>query len=913
MARYKTLLMTLGCLAALLDNAQTAEGRAGRGESYDSGTSRSSSGSNHSSGSSYDRSSRSKSSSSTSHDYSTRQLRVPLPTDGYTKRIPVSGASTRIVMQSDGRVTVSEVLQLDQVVLEKHLYGMGLLRELALEEIDLKIAPKILTFSHNLKSVSIYRTQLLLKIDHDKAVANPTVSFTYEMAMPLPPATGVPYVSHFQPTGASRASLSIVHPRNSAWPAPKVSLFNPNSSEYAPYVPVFDALSQTFSYALDRNSNGGVLLVQPFGKLNGKTIAASGQPWQSTRIEIDATIHQDESLSIRQRFTTVHVNSSLSGQLDLFHESYRAWDTEGTKGGRDELSAQHQYLLKNAPADVATKYGSYLPASMPFLLSETSKNKEGLATTANELRYDSLGQIYGKDTTLRAMIIVGNPFKNGSYGRTEEVVLNIELPDFLSPNDIQTHAFFVMGFPGRGSEQSPVPMKISTKGQTLTLRYEDIIPANVELAVVLDFAAKGFERPSGVSLAPWIWSTMNGFQRKIVIAVPCACAVLIFLFFALVRRIKRRDLAARKQDAINSGAARVSAEEMSRQLGEDFLESEFLERCRRMATEVQQAWSKGAMKEARYFLSQGLRARLDIQLRLMRETEGLKNLMSDFKVAKAFLRDITETGAFQTVDVEMQCCARDVTVALSDSDETVRSRLEQTASTPWSEVYSFTRRKGVKTKGHAIDGTCPNCGDGVKRLTDVNTCESCGIIFNSGHFDWILTEITQSSEWKARSNRARKASLHAQVIEDRASYLFWRYIEAAVRGISADFSRETQVTFEVSGSHVLKAPVVGAVELSRYEESAEVMDARINIKWSANLDGQGVHHYRSELHLAGPLAVLEQKGFSAPACKGCGAPLADMVSAVCSYCNVAIPEKVQDLLLVAFEPALLSVTKKAAA
>src|SRR5262249_35452521 len=102
--------------------------------------------------------------------------------------------------------------------------------------------------------------------------------------------------------------------------------------------------------------------------------------------------------------------------------------------------------------------------------------------------------------------------------------------------------------------------------------------------------------------------------------------------------------------------------------------------------------------------------------------------------------------------------------------------------------WSFLRRKDAETRlgDGLIEGTCPNCGAKIEMNQNAN-CAHCGAMLRSGLFDWVLTEITQESEWagsdrtdlpSVRTLVARDPEFNLQDLEDRASVMFWRLAAA---------------------------------------------------------------------------------------------------------------------------------------
>jgi hypothetical protein len=158
-----------------------------------------------------------------------------------------------------------------------------------------------------------------------------------------------------------------------------------------------------------------------------------------------------------------------------------------------------------------------------------------------------------------------------------------------------------------------------------------------------------------------------------------------------------------------------------------------------------------------------------------------------------------------------------------------------------------------------IEGNCPNCGAGVAINQNVN-CPHCKAMLKNGEYDWVLTEITQATEFQRHQQRdvpglaalqARDHNAIAADLEDRASVMFWR-LNLADRDGSIDpirkiaepaYAEKYAVRFapnEHGIRHCYMDCGVGSVTLSavRVGKSAADNDhALIEVRWSENRSG----------------------------------------------------------------------------
>lgn len=348
----------------------------------------------------------------------------------------------------------------------------------------------------------------------------------------------------------------------------------------------------------------------------------------------------------------------------------------------------------------------------------------------------------------------------------------------------------------------------------------------------------------------------------------------------------------------------------------DFSPEKFMEKSKTIAERLQQAWSDGDMIPVRNYVSQGIFNRFRLQLELMVEDEGVRNLMSDYKVMKVSVLALSASKSYQTLHVSLYASARDVTVAAGASDEQKQKSLAATPKEAFTEVYSFTRKLGVKTNTSKdwLKGECPNCGYVPENFSENNKCRSCGSIYNSGEFDWVLSEITQLEEWKEDSSReieglaeleGSNLSINREVIEDRASYLFWRWIYARVKGTPKPLARDTTPGF-LKGfdpkPDKMYDIAVGAVDLVSVALQGEEAIAMVKVLWSrATQKGAEPYHQEHMFMLTMPVALKNPYGLADHSCDNCGAPLPETDALKCTYCGSELPVVVSDWLLAKIE------------
>lgn len=336
----------------------------------------------------------------------------------------------------------------------------------------------------------------------------------------------------------------------------------------------------------------------------------------------------------------------------------------------------------------------------------------------------------------------------------------------------------------------------------------------------------------------------------------------------------------------------------------------FLSSVEKTAEKLNSAWTENDMRSVRNLVSAGIQNRFRIQLELMK-LEGMQNIMSDW-----FLRSLTVVSAetdsvYDTIHVEIHAFAKDLNVKRNLSKEEKARLLADVSQTDYYEVWSFIRKRGAVTKAKGIlSGNCPNCGSDINDLGELNQCRHCKSVINSGEYDWVLAEITQKEEWGQPlqyfvSLPDGNDTVNRQIIEDRASYLFWRWVEASVKGSSAPLRRDAAKEFLKSQSKSQKYitdAAVGAVDLKELSEDNGKYRAKVKILWSASHSaGTAPEHQRNIFSLSIPKGLRKKAGLSENSCESCGAPLPESDSLKCSYCGGVLPAQVNDWLLESVE------------
>ncbi len=359
----------------------------------------------------------------------------------------------------------------------------------------------------------------------------------------------------------------------------------------------------------------------------------------------------------------------------------------------------------------------------------------------------------------------------------------------------------------------------------------------------------------------------------------------------------------------------------------------FLDQAKSLFLRLQAAWAAGDLGPVRRDLSDATFQRFRVQLELLR-SQAVRNVTADMAVLGLQPVGLERTSAFDTLHVRIQAQARDLDVPVALSLEEAMEWARRSPLEPFTEVWSFVRRPGTRSRkdGALPPGKCPNCGapfDGGA----AGNCTYCGAIVNSGAYDWVLAEITQGVEAGSApievpgldALRGADPALSLEVLEDRASLLFWGWIDAQSRGepgrmaklATADFLAEMSADMSAlrgrERTRVFLQAAVGSVAVRGIESGAATTLTHVEIRWSARM---GVVPVGAS---PGTLATLPQRwiftlarkagvktdearGMATARCGNCGAPLGDSVQPTCEHCGATLNDGAHDWVLSAAEP-----------
>jgi len=402
-------------------------------------------------------------------------------------------------------------------------------------------------------------------------------------------------------------------------------------------------------------------------------------------------------------------------------------------------------------------------------------------------------------------------------------------------------------------------------------------------------------------------STGSSSGDAVVFAV---LVVVLLVVLASRRRLAAFDAGARnalaRAQADQTAAVRGAASLAALHARDPAIsEQSVAEHVRAMADALRGAWCAGDMRPARAFVSDGVFSRFRVQLALMAQ-ENRRNVMGDARVLDVAVLAVECAGPLDVVHVRLTAEARDAEVPVTASDEQIRSTLARTRVEPYTEIWSLVRRAGAVSKpaGFPVGRVCPACGaplDGGETIQ----CRYCRALVCSGEHDWVLAEITQPSEWHPTSRPApgldelasRDPGTAREVLEDRASHLFWKWIQAGRAGQLGPLRKGAAPSLLGGGARVewtrgASDVAVGGADLSACERCDDGYDrAYVKVFWSARFGGsRSFTPAKTVLRLARKVGVVSRLSMTALVCPTCGAPLTESDSTRCDHCGVELSD-----------------------
>ena len=411
----------------------------------------------------------------------------------------------------------------------------------------------------------------------------------------------------------------------------------------------------------------------------------------------------------------------------------------------------------------------------------------------------------------------------------------------------------------------------------------------------------------------------------VVFIVVAVVAVIIYSFLQRGRTAAYRDTRQaiwQAQQARSAPMRQAASLDALRTRDPNLTENDIFRRVHEMSRILREAWCNGDMRPARPFVSDGVYSRFQVQLALMRQ-ENRRNVMSDAQVLYTTLEAVESEPPFDVVHIRFTAQARDVMVPVQATQDQIAQALRAAPVEPYTEIWSLVRKHGATTKldPGQIGKACPSCGAPLDQGGEILSCRYCKALVCSGEFDWVLAEITQTEEWHPSVGAVQGLAtlrdvdpgVAQEALEDRASYLFWKWLQANREGSPAKLRKcatpEFVATRAQLGGAVAQArdAAVGGADMlavDRAPTDAERDHVYVKVYWSAIFPGaQEASPVQSIFRIARKAGVTSKLSMTALVCAQCGAPLGESDTTRCDHCKAEIADGAQAWVLDAILPA----------
>jgi Zn-finger nucleic acid-binding protein len=218
----------------------------------------------------------------------------------------------------------------------------------------------------------------------------------------------------------------------------------------------------------------------------------------------------------------------------------------------------------------------------------------------------------------------------------------------------------------------------------------------------------------------------GGFVTLVIIAL------LIYAAYSIYRRTSRSN--------------QIMSDDFPRpavvQLPEGESEDDLLRKVAAAFLAVQESWSQQKLESMRRFITDGVYQRFNAQFLMMKEL-GQQNPISEVGIQKIALTQYHREGNYDVVQVGLQAEATDQFVC-----EKFPNLNSPGGHESFIEYWTFIRRADYKRGGDIFTSElCPKCSAALtNKLLETARCPYCNTYLNSGEYDWVLAEITQSED-----------------------------------------------------------------------------------------------------------------------------------------------------------------------
>lgn len=331
--------------------------------------------------------------------------------------------------------------------------------------------------------------------------------------------------------------------------------------------------------------------------------------------------------------------------------------------------------------------------------------------------------------------------------------------------------------------------------------------------------------------------------------------------------------------------------------------------------QIQKGWQNQDLSKVRKFISDGVYQRFTTQFTIMNILEQ-KNVIYDIKIHNISVVGSHEENEYAIVDAAIHATIVD------EYKSSKYPQFNQGGSDTFVEYWSFIRKKNVESaKDLYFSNNCPKCGDSLPAdAGEISKCNSCGTLTNSGEYDWVLAEITQTVDYNANGFKKADASakkllevykkdptFSIQMMEDKASNAFLQILtartknkaEIARRFVSDAYYNKLSTEVKQETGKAFVRLYLNHVDLINGYAKDNMDHLVFNIKYTKQqlkVDGGKGTLLDSAPFSINRVMVMTRATNAAPAkghlyahsCPNCAGPIEDTIDTKCSYCGEAL-------------------------
>jgi uncharacterized tellurite resistance protein B-like protein len=392
-------------------------------------------------------------------------------------------------------------------------------------------------------------------------------------------------------------------------------------------------------------------------------------------------------------------------------------------------------------------------------------------------------------------------------------------------------------------------------------------------------------------------------------------AIVAFIALSMYANKKKKN-----QSGLNHIPSFTRLSEQNTSLPSDFIqrnpqfdETVFIQKVQTAFHEIQTAWMNQDLSKVRKWISDGVWQRFHTQFIMMQKL-GQQNTMSEIHIQRSVIDSVQRDGNYDIIDVGIHFTMQDNFITEGYPELNQEGFLENI------EYWTFIRKTGVQEKDIYHSQNCPNCAGALPlEMGEVSKCDHCGTTTSLGDYDWVLSEITQSTDYanenkkldkngnltqRIRQQMGHDPDFAVQFIEDKASNAFMQIMTGFVlhkpeivrRFVSNQLFEKLGTEIQNYPAYIFNRLYLNNVTLLDYYREGNKDNMVIALRrTSQRVDHSGPRFRLVEMaaYSTNEVLILSRDAGAAKAkgslyshnCPNCGGPTGDTLNLNCQYCG----------------------------